>query len=254
MWPTTLVIALNILIIQSNGFIAKHSQRTSTHFVPGKKTQRPSRIKTVSSQLNEKKIASFGMGCFWAPQKRFDEVNGVTKTLVGYSGGSNEKPTYKSVCDGDGHVETVLVEFENSVVSYERLLDIFFEQPYDDMKRQYSQYQSVIWTHDNDQLQAINKKFEQLNADNDPRAALPNLKVANAMAFYIAERYHQNYLQTQPVQLAVLTIVAAIGYIPDIDPLAHKAANIALLSYIILTLFDRYILGRIQVKEYSHIK
>ena len=58
--------------------------------------------------------ATFGMGCFWAPQKTFDKVNGVLRTRVGYTGGSNPNPTYKSVCGGDGHYEAVRVEFDDT--------------------------------------------------------------------------------------------------------------------------------------------
>ena len=71
-------------------------------------------------------FAVFGAGWFWKPQLRFDKVNGVVDTRVGYTGGqSNNKPSYKSVCRGDGHTEAILIEYDPTKVTYRKLLSIF---------------------------------------------------------------------------------------------------------------------------------
>jgi len=71
--------------------------------------------------------ATFGAGCFWGVQEEFDKLNGVIKTMVGYSGGHSENPTYKVVCSGNtGHAEVLQIEFDNEIISYEELLKTFW--------------------------------------------------------------------------------------------------------------------------------
>lgn len=72
--------------------------------------------------------AAFGCGCFWGPQRTFAKLTGVTRAVVGYMGGKNESPTYRSVCQGDGHIESVLVEYDDTKISYKELLDAFWDQ------------------------------------------------------------------------------------------------------------------------------
>ena len=73
-------------------------------------------------------IAILAAGCFWGPEIKFSKLNGVLKTEVGYCGGINSKTTYKEVCTGKtNHPEVVKIEFDNKVISYEQILDFFFE-------------------------------------------------------------------------------------------------------------------------------
>src|SRR6266568_2383645 len=119
-------------------------------------------------------IATFGAGCFWGIEVAFRQVPGVTDAVVGYSGGHTANPTYKDVCtDGTGHAEVVQVTFDPAQVSYEKLLEVFW-QIHDptQLNRQGpdfgTQYRSAIFFHSSEQ---------------------------EASAFYRAEEYHQRYLE-----------------------------------------------------------
>ena len=122
-----------------------------------------SAMKRHSQMRMAKEEATFGMGCFWAPQKTFDKIEGVTNTKVGYTGGTNKNPSYKSVCGGDGHYEAVRIEFENSLVSYDQLLDVFFDQSLDSMQAQGSegQYQSRIVASSDAQFTAAQQRIHK---------------------------------------------------------------------------------------------
>jgi len=103
------------------------------------------------------KKATFGAGCFWGVETRFGSVKGVIDTVVGYTGGTTENPTYKDVCTNKtGHAEVVQVTFDPSIVSYEELLEIFWNlhNP-TTLNRQGwdigTQYRSAVFYHNEDQ-------------------------------------------------------------------------------------------------------
>jgi len=144
--------------------------------------------------------ATFGAGCFWGVEARFNEVNGVIDTAVGYEGGSLEHPTYKDVCtDRTGHAEVVEITFDNSRLSYEALLDAFFalHDP-TQVNRQGpdwgTQYRSVIFTHNEQQERAAKAKIAELNASGMYREPIAT-KIESARTFWKAEEYHQRYLE-----------------------------------------------------------
>ncbi len=143
---------------------------------------------------------TFGAGCFWGVEARFSEMMGVLDTAVGYEGGSLEHPTYKEVCtDRTGHAEVVQVTFDNSRVSYESLLDVFFAM-HDptQLNRQGpdwgSQYRSVVFTHSEEQERAAKAKIAELSASGSYRQPIVTQVVA-ATNFWKAEEYHQRYLE-----------------------------------------------------------
>ena len=150
-------------------------------------------------------IAEFGMGCFWGAEKLFWNVPGVVSTSVGYSAGSTPNPTYEEVCTGrTGHIETVRVVFDPSVVSYGELLKTFWEEhdPTQGMRQggdQGTQYRSAILTHGDTQqreAEASRDAFQQrLTA-----AAMGRIttEIHAAPEFYFAEAYHQQYLDKTP--------------------------------------------------------
>ena len=73
-------------------------------------------------------IATLGLGCFWGPERKFGEIEGVTKTEVGYCGGKNKETTYQEVCTGTtGHAEVVKIDFDESIISYEGIINLFFD-------------------------------------------------------------------------------------------------------------------------------
>jgi len=144
-------------------------------------------------------IATFGMGCFWGAEHTFRKVNGVVSTVVGYMGGSLEDPTYKDVCTGKtGHAEVVQVFYDPEKVSYEQLLEVFWENHDSTTPNRQgpdvgSQYRSVIFYHTPQQREAALKMKNQL--ERSGRFGRPIVtEIVPAAKFYRAEEYHQKYL------------------------------------------------------------
>jgi len=142
--------------------------------------------------------ATFGAGCFWGVESFFREVPGVIDAVAGYAGGQTQNPTYGDVCsDRTGHAEVVQVTFDPQKVSYDRLLDIFFEN-HDptQLNRQGpdvgTQYRSVIFTHSPEQERAARAK-KVAWASHFKRPIVTS--VEPAPAFWRAEEYHQRYLE-----------------------------------------------------------
>jgi peptide-methionine (S)-S-oxide reductase len=144
--------------------------------------------------------ATFAAGCFWGVEATFRQLPGVTSTRVGYIGGKTENPTYKDVCsDRTGHAEAVEVNYDPSRISYDKLLDVFWEN-HDptQLNRQGpdwgTQYRSAIFSHSPEQETAAKASKEKL--DNSHRFSKPIVtQVAPAVTFYEAEDYHQQYLE-----------------------------------------------------------
>jgi peptide-methionine (S)-S-oxide reductase len=149
-------------------------------------------------------IATFGAGCFWGVEAAFQKVPGVVDTAVGYSGGQTLNPTYKDVCtDQTGHAEVVQVSFDPAKVSYEKLLELFW-QVHDptQLNRQGPdigrQYRSAIYFHSPEQEATAKKARAALGASG--RFARPiATEITPAGNFYRAEEYHQKYLQRRGV-------------------------------------------------------
>ena len=142
--------------------------------------------------------ATFAAGCFWGVEAAFAEIDGVVETAVGYTGGRTENPTYKQVCgDNTGHAEAVEVVFDPAQVSYEHLLDAFW-QMHDPttLNRQGpdwgSQYRSAIFFHTAEQEQAA--LASQARAQGKFRKPIVT-EITPASEFYRAEEYHQKYFQ-----------------------------------------------------------
>ncbi len=142
--------------------------------------------------------ATFGAGCFWCVEGVFRNTKGVTDAMVGYSGGWMKNPTYKDVCtDTTGHAEVIQVEYDPKVVSYEQLLDVFWNS-HDptQLNRQGPdvgvQYRSVIFSHDVEQEKIANASKENLaKSGRFERPIVTEIKPAGE--FYKAEEYHQQY-------------------------------------------------------------
>jgi len=144
------------------------------------------------------KKATFGAGCFWGVEAAFRQVDGVTKTRVGYSGGTLENPTYEDVCSHTtGHAEVVEVTFDPERVSYDQLLEVFWRK-HDptQLNRQGwdigDNYRSVVFFVDDEQRDAAlrSKESEQANW-----SAPIVTQIEPAQTFYEAEDYHQQYLE-----------------------------------------------------------
>jgi peptide-methionine (S)-S-oxide reductase len=145
--------------------------------------------------------ATFGAGCFWGVEAAFAAIPGVKATAVGYEGGALERPSYKDVCtDSTGHAEVVELDFDPAVVSYERLLDAFFElHDPTTLNRQGpdwgTQYRSAIFFHSAAQEAEAHAKIEQLTAEGRYKPKRIVTKVELAQTFWRAEEYHQKYLE-----------------------------------------------------------
>jgi peptide-methionine (S)-S-oxide reductase len=144
--------------------------------------------------------ATFGAGCFWGIEAAFRNIPGVVDATVGYAGGHTKNPTYKDVCtDETGHAEVVQVSFDPSKVSYDRLLDAFW-QMHDptQVNRQGpdfgSQYRSAIFFHSAEQKAAAEKSKAALQASGKFRKPIAT-EIRGAGPFYRAEEYHQRYLE-----------------------------------------------------------
>ncbi len=146
------------------------------------------------------KIATFAAGCFWGPEARFRRINGVVDAAVGYMGGHVKNPTYQMVCtDETGHAEVVQVTYDPSVISYEHLLDAFWNMhdPTTPDRQGFdvgSQYRSAIFYHDENQhtaAEASKKRLDESGHLSDPIVT----EIVAAGPFFRAEEYHQRYLE-----------------------------------------------------------
>jgi len=144
--------------------------------------------------------AVFAAGCFWGVEATFRQVKGVVDATVGYTGGTVASPTYKQVCTTNtGHAEAVRVVFDPSIVSYERLLEVFWacHNP-TTLNRQGpdagTQYRSAIFFRDADQ-QKIALASREAMAKSGKFARDIVTEITKAGEFYLAEEYHQRYLE-----------------------------------------------------------
>ncbi len=144
--------------------------------------------------------ATFGAGCFWGIEAAFRKVEGVLSTTVGYSGGSFKGPTYQDVCTGTtGHAEVVEVEHDPDKVSYDELLNVFWDihNP-TTMNRQGpdigTQYRSAIFFHNAEQEAAAKSSKERLQSNGKYKNPIVT-EITPASEFYKAEEYHQQYFE-----------------------------------------------------------
>ena len=141
---------------------------------------------------------TLALGCFWSPEIKFSKLNGVLKTEVGYCGGDNSKTSYKEVCTGKtNHAEVVKIEFDNKVITYEQILDFFFEihDPTTLNQQGYdigTQYRSEIFYTDENQKEIAQKVLNKNNAKYNGKIVTNISKNKN---YCKAEEYHQKYLE-----------------------------------------------------------
>lgn len=151
------------------------------------------------------KYATFGGGCFWCTEAVFQQINGVESVESGYCGGEIDNPTYEAVCSGKtGHAEVIQIVFDPARVTFEQLLDVFF-QTHDPttLNRQGNdvgtQYRSVVFFHDEEQ-QTEAKRFKnnlnEIGAFDSPVVT----QIEPITTFFAAEPYHQNYFRSNPAQ------------------------------------------------------
>ncbi|MCF8535120.1 MAG: peptide-methionine (S)-S-oxide reductase MsrA [Candidatus Nanopelagicaceae bacterium] len=151
--------------------------------------------------------AYFATGCFWGAERRFWQLAGVIETSVGYMGGNRPNPSYEQVCTGvTGHAEMVHVLFDPALISYQRLLEEFWVMHDPTSLNQQggdigTQYRSSIFTTSPEQFTQANKskdiyQAELIKAGYDP--IVTEILSAEGVEYYLAEEYHQKYLQKNP--------------------------------------------------------
>ena len=148
------------------------------------------------------KIAYFSLGCFWSPQLEFEKIKGVKKAEVGYCGGDDSNTTYEKVCSGlTNHAETVKVEFDENIVSYEELVRIFFKiHDPTQLNRQGpdigTQYRSEIFYKDEDQKKIAEKIKSEFNEKFKGKIVT---NISKEKLYQAAEDYHQYYLKKKSI-------------------------------------------------------
>ncbi|MBI2655564.1 peptide-methionine (S)-S-oxide reductase MsrA [Candidatus Woesearchaeota archaeon] len=142
--------------------------------------------------------ATFAAGCFWGVEAAFRQIKGVVSTQVGYSGGNMGNPTYEDVCsDETGHAEAVEVIYNPEKVSYEKLLDVFWQNHNPtQLNRQGpdvgTQYRSAVFYHNENQKKAAEKSLKEQQKKYKDKIVT---EIKPAAAFHRAEEYHQQYLE-----------------------------------------------------------
>jgi peptide-methionine (S)-S-oxide reductase len=143
-------------------------------------------------------IATLGNGCFWCTEAIFQRVKGVVSAESGYSGGNIDNPTYKDICTGTtNHAECLQIKFDNSILSFEELLKIFFEtHDPTTLNRQGNdagtQYRSIIFYHTDIQKGIAENVIKQLEDNNVYNNKIVTI-IEPITTFYVAESYHQDY-------------------------------------------------------------
>ncbi len=143
-------------------------------------------------------IAILGLGCFWGPEIKFSKLDGVIKTEVGYCGGHNAETNYKEVCTGStNHAEVVKLDFDPKVISYEKILEFFFEihdpttlnSQGPDFGTQYRS--EIFYLNDDQKITAENI----INKENERLSGKVVTKLSQVKNYCTAEEYHQKYLE-----------------------------------------------------------
>jgi peptide-methionine (S)-S-oxide reductase len=147
--------------------------------------------------------ATFASGCFWCGEAVFERIPGVKNVVSGYTGGNVPNPTYEEVSSGlTGHAEAFQIEFDPAVVSYDKLLKVFWASHDPTTPNQQgpdfgTQYRSAIFYHNDEQKTAAQKSFQELTGKGSFYAPVVT-QLVPATTFYPAEAYHQNYYRKHP--------------------------------------------------------
>ena len=163
--------------------------------------------------LGSKQLATLGGGCFWCLDAVYQELVGIHRVVCGYAGGHVLNPDYESVCRGiTGHAEVVQLHFNPEEISFRQILEVFFvihdpttlNQQGHDIG---SQYRSVIYCEDDDQMKESSQIIQELALQGVYREPIVT-EIKMAPIFYAAEDYHQNYFAAHPHQGYCIGVVA----------------------------------------------
>lgn len=159
----------------------------------------------IGVKSGKTRTATFAGGCFWCMEQPFEQVDGVIDVVSGYTGGHTQNPRYEEVCSGiTGHAEAIQVQYDADRVSYQQLLDMFWQQidPTDgggQFADRGSQYRTAIFYHNEEQRQQAEESKKRLDASE--RFSSPiKTAIEKFTVFYPAEEYHQDYYRKCPVR------------------------------------------------------
>ena len=143
-------------------------------------------------------IAILALGCFWGPEIKFSKIDGIIKTEVGYCGGDSQSTSYKEVCTGQtNHAEVVKLDFDEKTISYEKILNIFFEihdpTTLNSQGPDFgTQYRSEIFYLNNNQKEIAKKVLKEFDQKSSSKVVT---KISLLKNYCPAEEYHQRYLE-----------------------------------------------------------
>lgn len=191
-------IAVQFIAVSLLGFVACESKKDTPSVSA---VSEPKKVLTTmedSLKTEGLEVATLGGGCFWCIEAVFDELQGVSKVVSGYTGGATKNPTYKEVCYGNtGHVEVINVYFDPKIISYEDILRVFFHvHDPTTLNRQGNdigtQYRSAIFYHDEAQNSSAKKIIQEIEKN---KLWTNNIvtEITKFALFYLAEGYHQDY-------------------------------------------------------------
>lgn len=153
-----------------------------------------------NNKNNRLETATFATGCFWCSEAIFARLKGVKSVLPGYSGGNVQNPTYEQVCTGrTAHAESIQIEFDPMVISFEELLDVFWHtHDPTSLNRQGNdigtQYRSAIFYHDEKQKEIAEKSKKEIQSKGVYKNPIVT-EIVPFNKFYVAEDYHKNYYE-----------------------------------------------------------
>ena len=231
-------------------FLAHVPTGTSAFVVHSKKTTSSSASNNV---LRAQKEATFGMGCFWKPAEDLLKVDGVIDTTAGYTGHpeAKEDPTYDKVCFSRDWVEGVRVIYDDNKISYDELLDAFFDAQ--EPRTGSRQYASFIFPHDDEQTEIAQTWLQEgteAKRVRDDGVPVSFTRIEPLSPFYAAEGYHQRYwAKFRPRVAAVLAFVALnlaplnnSGFLtPDVISTIHTISDLSLKAIGAYVLLERVI-------------
>jgi peptide-methionine (S)-S-oxide reductase len=176
--------------------------------------------KIMTTETNKTQLATLGGGCFWCLEATFELLPGVKSVVSGYAGGQKEDPTYEEVCTKTtGHAEVVQIEYDPKTISYEKLLETFWEvhdptTPNRQGNDVGPQYRSIILYHDDTQK----KVAEKSKAEAQESLTRPIVtEIVPLKKFYQAEGYHQDYFRKNPNQAYCQVVIR-----PKVNKLEKK--------------------------------
>ncbi len=164
-----------------------------------------SQATTSAAGSDKLEKATFGSGCFWCTEAVFQQLRGVKSVVSGYSNGNVENPTYEDVCSGTtGHAEVIQVTYDPAVISFDELLKVFWQTHDPTTPNQQgndigTQYRSAVFYHTEEQRRIAEQYKRQLDASKTFAKPIVT-EITPINNFYPAEKYHQNYFNSNPSQ------------------------------------------------------